>query len=230
MGGLLNWNLKLFLLLDDLNSFSSVLKNSFFCSSPGSSHIISDNFKSLYSMMSGTEPNLLSAFGYDAANLALGMLYSKHDQSAYLFDPSGYVGANGLFRLRPNGTNERALQIVRINGDGTTIPIKTAPINFINQIYFNTSNYITPAESMPLASDGINPSDYMNIPDRLRGKYKSKKYGANTVIQFEQIEPINTASVIIQPQEDFSITAENYEPVNLEKVNRKNIDSIEITE
>ena len=83
---------------------------------------------------------------------------------------------------------------------------------------------------MPLASDGINPSDYINIPDRLRRKYKSKKYGANTVIQFEQIEPINTASVVIQPQEDFSITAENYEPVNLEKVNRKNIDSIEITE
>ena len=46
---------------------------------------ISDNFKSLYTMMSGKEPDYLAAFGYDAANLALGMLYSQKNQSAYLF-------------------------------------------------------------------------------------------------------------------------------------------------
>ena len=191
---------------------------------------IPQNISTTYESATGIPAPRMAVIGYDATILAINAAYAPDGATSYLLNPSGYVGANGLFRLRPNGTNERALQIVRINGDGTTTPIKTAPINFINQIYFNTSNYITPAESMPLASDGINPSDYINIPDRLRGKYKSKKYGANTVIQFEQIEPINTASVVIQPQEDFSITAENYEPVNLEKVNRKNIDSIEITE
>lgn len=191
---------------------------------------IPQNMSATYESATGIPAPRMAVIGYDATVLAINAAYAPDGATSYLLNPSGYVGANGLFRLRPNGTNERALQIVRINGDGTTTLIKTAPINFINQIYFNTSNYITPAESMPLASDGINPSDYINIPDRLRGKYKSKKYGANTVIQFEQIEPINTASVVIQPQEDFSITAENYEPVNLEKVNRKNIDSIEITE
>ena len=191
---------------------------------------IPQNISTTYESATGTPASRMAVIGYDAAILAINAAYADGGATSYLLNPSGYMGANGLFRLRPNGTNERALQIMRINGDGTTTLVKTAPSNFINQVYVNTSNYITPAESMELESNGINPMDYINIPDRLRGKYKSKRYGANTVIPPESTERVNNNSVIVQTGDDFSITAENYQPIQLENVSRKNIDAIEITE
>lgn len=191
---------------------------------------IPQNLSTTYESAAGKPASRMAAIGYDATILAVNAAYADGGAMSYLVNPSGYIGANGLFRLLLNGTNERALQILRINGDGTTTPVKDASVNFINQMYVNTSNYIVPAESMPLESDGINPMNYINIPDRLRGKYKSKKYGANSVQHVEKVESLNNTSIVVQPAEDFSITAENYQPIQLENVSRKNIDAIEITE
>lgn len=191
---------------------------------------IPQNMSAIYESATGNPVSRMAAIGYDATMLAIGATYANTDATTYLLNPSGYIGANGLFRLRPNGTNERALQIVHINGDGTTTPVKSAPDNFITQVYMNTANYVSPAESMSLESAGINPVNYINIPDRLRGKYKSKTYGVNTAPQTGTFEPTGNITVVTQPQDDFSITAENYQPVQLENVSKKNIDAIEITE
>ena len=192
---------------------------------------ISDNFKSLYSMMSGTEPNLLSAFGYDAANLALGMLYSKHDQSAYLFDPSGYVGTTGVFRVQPTGESERALRVLELNGSETPILIGETPKNFLKPIYNVKTTNLDMVPEKEFVTPGINPRDYINIPEHLQNKsaYKAKTIGAN----YDDTEyPTQTyAPIQIYESDDHEIISNpEYEPIELEKISREYIDTVEINE
>ena len=54
------------------------------------------------------------------------MIYSQKSDAAYLLDPSGYAGVSGLYRLKPTGENERALQIVQLTGNGTTQIVRAA--------------------------------------------------------------------------------------------------------
>ncbi len=65
-----------------------------------------------------------------ATTLALGA--SGPDFSlATLTNPMGYVGpANGIFRLLPDGTNERALSVLRITPRGFKT-IDPAPESFL---------------------------------------------------------------------------------------------------
>ena len=42
---------------------------------------------------------------------------------------AGFAGVNGVFRLRPNGTNERGLAIATIN-NGRVVVIDPAPRGF----------------------------------------------------------------------------------------------------
>ena len=56
-------------------------------------------------MMSGKDADYLAAFGYDAANLALGKFYTQKSGPAYFFDPSGYIGTTGVFRIQPTVAN-----------------------------------------------------------------------------------------------------------------------------
>ena len=191
---------------------------------------ISDNFKSLYNMMAGQDPDLLSAFSYDAANLALGMLYSQKSQSAYFFDPSGYIGTTGIFRIQPTGESERALRVMELNGSGEPVMIATTPANFLTPIYnVKTSNLYNVPEK-ELVTNGINPGDYINIPEELRKKsaYRTKTIGANYIAN-EDTEQRYTP---IQIYESDNETVQNpeYEPIELETVSRKYIDAVEINE
>lgn len=191
---------------------------------------ISTDFSNLYSTATGTDANRMAAIGYDATILAIGALYGNRDIPAYIMNPSGYVGANGLFRLRSNGANERALQIVRLNGDGTTSVVKPAQTNFASPIYTSALNYISPVSAISLSSGGVNPMNYINIPERFRGKYRSKTYGANYSSAANNITEISSATIITNNDDGFSMTAEDYKPVPLENVSRTYIDSVEITE
>jgi hypothetical protein len=85
---------------------------------------------------------------------------------------------------------------------------------------------------MALASSGVNPLNYINIPERLRGKYRAKTYGANHTSANTANTDLAFSSVTVLPNNnnDFSITAENYSPVPLENVSRTYIDSVEISE
>lgn len=189
-------------------------------------------FSNIYEGATGTPALRMAAMGYDATILALGAIRAKDYAASYLMNQSGYIGINGLFRLRPSGSNERALQILRINGDGTTTTVKKAATNFTVPIYTTATNYISPAEPMALAGSGVNPLNYITIPERLRGKYRSKTYGANHSIATNANTDSAFSSVTVLPANDneFSITAENYNPVPLENVSRTYIDSVEISE
>ncbi len=192
---------------------------------------VSDNFVALYNMVSGKDPDFLAAFGYDAANLSLGMLYTQKSKDAYLFDPSGYIGTTGMFRIQPSGESERALRIMELNGSGEVTESKNAPTNFLVPLYsVNISDLKTVSEK-ELKTRGINPGDYIKIPEYLRRKseYKTKTIGANYVS--EETTEINDAPIqIYASTEKETISSEEFQPVKLEKVSRKYIDSVEVTE
>jgi len=192
---------------------------------------ISNNFVALYNMVAGQSPDYLAAFGYDAANLSLGMLYTKKPNEAFLFDPSGYIGTTGIFRLQPSGESERALRIMELNGTGEAIVLKDSPSDFLTQIYsINTSNLNTVPEK-ELKTGGINPGNYITIPENLRYKsaYRTKAIGANYVSDSETV--VSDAPVqIYASDETETVQNEEFEPVKLEKVSRKYIDSVEVLE
>lgn len=187
-------------------------------------------FVGLYEQMSGAAPARLAAFGYDAANMAIGMIYSGKPQAAYLLDPSGYVGINGLFRLKPAGMNERALRIVQLNGTSAPQTVRDAPKNFMTPLYNIEQRHITPARAMELETPGVNPMNYIQIPDRLRDKYKSKTYGANMTHTAPAAQQTADAITILPEDDSDVIVSPDFQPVSLETVNRTYIDSVEIEE
>lgn len=189
---------------------------------------VSESFAILYEKIDGVSPTRLATFGYDATNMAMGMIYSNKSNAAYLLDPSGYVGMDGLFRLKPTGESERALRIVELNGSGTPRNVKDAPTNFMTPIYNIEQRHITPARAMPLETVGINPTKYINIPERFQSKYKSKTFGANT--SANQPKPRQENIVIVPTDDNAAIENPDYKPVSLETVNRTYIDEIEIEE
>lgn len=189
------------------------------------------SFVNLYERISGTSPNRLTGFGYDAANMAMGMIYSTKSNAAYLLDPSGYAGVSGLYRLEPTGENERALQIVQLTGDGTTKIVRNAAQNFLTPIYNLEQNKIRPADAMDLETPGVNPDDYINIPTRLREKYESETYGTHITAQpVNSPHDVETITILPEDDRDVVITSPDFQPVNLESINRTYIDSVEIEE
>ncbi len=189
---------------------------------------INENFVSLYTNVSGNTPSRLATIGYDATNMAINMLYSDKTTAAYLLDPSGYIGTDGLFRLKPTGDNERALRIVRINGDGTMQTVKNAPVNFLKPVYNIEQHHIKSADAMELQTPGINPNDYIQIPVRFMDKYKSKTYGTNMTVPTTQ-KSIDVITILPEDDRD-PITVSDYTPIRIESVNRSYIDEIEIEE
>ena len=183
-------------------------------------------FSALYEQISGVTPNRLASFGYDATNMAINMIHSSKSDAAYLLDPSGYIGTDGLFRLKPNGDNERALRIMQLNGSGTPVEIRPAPTSFMIPLYNIEQKHISPAADMEMKTLGIDPDDYIRLPERLRDKYRSKTIGANVE---QDITPIQTNIVTIQ-SDDTSIKSTEFEPVKLESIKRTYIDEYEVEE
>ena len=212
-------------LWDGTNIASDVtMKGAKFATLPQSN----ETFVTTYQQITNSQPSRLATFGYDAANLAIGMVKSDKTNAAYLLDPSGYIGTDGLFRLKPNGDNERALRIVKLNGDGTTDEIKPAPTSFIKPIYTIEQRNVAPADTIEIQTDGINPDDYIRIPERFANKYTSKTYGKNK--KSAPITPPTNTVTVVPSDTSAPITSAEYTPVKLESVNRKYIDEIEIEE
>ena len=195
---------------------------------------ISNNFMALYDFMTGDTADYLAAFGYDAANLALGMIYSQKPGPAYFFDPSGYIGTTGIFRIQPTGESERALRIMQLNGTDTPTQIKDAPENFLVPLYNIHINNLKTVTDQEIKTNGLNPGDYINIPDELRKKpeYKTKKIGTNIDnAPTEPTEQNTPMAVPVQATNDPEIVSNpEYQPMKLENISRKYIDSVEIEE
>jgi len=194
---------------------------------------ISENFVSLFNTVGGKDPDYLAAIGYDAANLALGMIYAQKDGPAYFFDPSGYIGTTGIFRIQPDGTPERALRIVELDGTPTPKTIKDAPNNFLTPLYNIHRNNLSTVPARRISAYGIDPGDYINIPEDLRSKpkYRTKVIGPGYVKpRSAKPNKNNPTTVYISDQDREIVSNPEYKPVKLESISRKYIDSVEIEE
>ena len=193
---------------------------------------ISDNFISLYNMMGGKDPDYLSAFGYDAANLALGMLFSLQNNSAYLYDPSGYIGTTGAFRLQPSGESERALRIMELNGSGSAVTIDEAPTNFLTPLYNVRVTKMREVDEHELYTRGVNPGDYINIPNELRHKsaYRTNTIGANYAGEIEKEKKPYPHVQIVESDTKEIVSNPEFETAKPETVSRSYIEVVEIEE
>jgi ABC-type branched-subunit amino acid transport system substrate-binding protein len=87
-------------------------------------------YQARYQSTFGEPPHPLSAIAYDgiAAIGALAKQGRGMDRAA-LTQGAGFVGVNGVFRLLPDGTNERGLAVARIQDNAVTI-VDPAPRSF----------------------------------------------------------------------------------------------------
>lgn len=76
-------------------------------------------FVSAYSARYGASPPSLADLAFDAAGLARVLAEGPGYSTAALTNPAGFMGADGVLALRPNGTVERGLAVMTIGTDGT---------------------------------------------------------------------------------------------------------------
>ncbi len=87
-------------------------------------------FESRYNDTYGAMPPRLASLAYDAA--ALAVVLSKQGQGFgrnTLANPNGFSGIDGIFRLLPDGLNERGLAVLQM-GSGQARIIQEAPKTF----------------------------------------------------------------------------------------------------
>jgi hypothetical protein len=87
-------------------------------------------FERVYQSAYGDAPSRLAGLGYDAASLAALFAAEGGDFSPErLTDPEGFVGVDGLFRFRLDGTIERGLAVYTVRRGGFDV-LDPAPQRF----------------------------------------------------------------------------------------------------
>lgn len=93
---------------------------------------LNNRFRERYQAAFGEAPHPIAGLAYDGI-AAIGALVKSGRSDALtkgaLTQPSGFVGVNGIFRLRPDGTNERGLAVAEIR-NGQVVVIDAAPRSF----------------------------------------------------------------------------------------------------
>jgi branched-chain amino acid transport system substrate-binding protein len=85
------------------------------------------DFERRYQATFGEAPPRLASFGYDAGALAATLASNERLDAAMIQRVQGWSGVNGLFRFLPDGSVERALAVMQLQGGGAKIvspPIK----------------------------------------------------------------------------------------------------------
>jgi ABC-type branched-subunit amino acid transport system substrate-binding protein len=72
----------------------------------------------------GRPPPRIAALGYDAAALVMTLAQQGDISIAALTNPAGFAGYEGLFRLRRDGTNERAHTILQIQRGNAVVVVR----------------------------------------------------------------------------------------------------------
>ena len=90
------------------------------------------DFELSFSRLYGTEPSSLSAVAYDAAALVVALSQDGVLDTEELINRDGFLGVNGLFRFRTDGSAERSLAIMEIDptardGSGVTEILPVSP-------------------------------------------------------------------------------------------------------
>ena len=90
-------------------------------------------FAQRYKAKFNSEPARLATLSYDAVTLAAALARNggpdPYSERA-LTNVSGFSGADGVFRFRPDGTNERGLAVIEIDGGAAKV-ISPAPRSFV---------------------------------------------------------------------------------------------------
>lgn len=79
-----------------------------------------------------SDPARLATLSYDAVSLAIALSRSQGSQrysESVLTNPSGFNGADGVFRFKADGTNERGLSVLEIS-NGAAKVLSPAPRSF----------------------------------------------------------------------------------------------------
>jgi len=90
------------------------------------------NFSSRYRARYGQDPVRTATLAYDAVALLAALVKTQGVQrfsEQVLTNPSGFAGIDGVFRFRPEGTNERGLAVLRVTPSGGQV-ISPAPKSF----------------------------------------------------------------------------------------------------
>ena len=77
------------------------------------------NFAGRYKSRYGNEPVRTATLAYDAVALVSALARTQGPQrfsDQVLTNPSGFAGIDGVFRFRADGTNDRALAVLRVGG------------------------------------------------------------------------------------------------------------------
>jgi branched-chain amino acid transport system substrate-binding protein len=89
-------------------------------------------FAKRYRAKYNSDPPRLATLSYDAVSLVAALAHAQNAQRfkpAVLANASGFNGADGVFRFRANGMNERGLAVVQIGNGGVEV-ISPAPKSF----------------------------------------------------------------------------------------------------
>ena len=82
---------------------------------PTSPTVDMKDFEERFSRLYGAAPSSLAAVAYDAAALIIALSEDGELLPAELINRDGFMGINGLFRFRDDGTAERSLAIMEID-------------------------------------------------------------------------------------------------------------------
>ena len=89
-------------------------------------------FSGRYRTKFGGDPVRTATLAYDAVALVAALARTQGPQrfsSETLINPSGFAGIDGLFRFRPDGTNERGLAVMRVASTGS-VAVAGSPKSF----------------------------------------------------------------------------------------------------
>ena len=93
------------------------------------------NFANRYQARFKQAPVRTATLAYDAVALIAALVKTQSPQQRFspevLTNPSGFSGIDGLFRFRPDGTNERGLAVLRATPSGPQV-VSPAPRSFGN--------------------------------------------------------------------------------------------------
>ena len=82
------------------------------------------NFSARYRTRYGQDPVRTASLAYDAVALVAALVKTQGAQrfsEEILTNASGFTGIDGLFRFRPDGTNQRGLAVMRVTPSGGQI-------------------------------------------------------------------------------------------------------------
>jgi len=117
-------------LWDDPRVFSNAALHGGLYAAPDPSGFRS--FAGRYRAKYGQDPVRTATLAYDAVALVAALARTQGGQRfspEVLTNPSGFAGIDGLFRFRPDGTNERGLAVMRVAAGGGQ-PVAGSPKSF----------------------------------------------------------------------------------------------------